>query len=80
MAEEKKEPKFIRGKSPPAAKEATKRYQAKAYDDIRLRMKKGDKAALQEIAAKHNYSMNSFILEAIYRFIDELEGKSEETE
>ena len=56
------EPKYIRGKYTPAAKDATKRYQAKAYDDVRLRFKKGDKAKVQEIAANHGFSMNSFIL------------------
>ena len=70
------EPKYIRGKYTPAAKDATKRYQAKAYDDIRLRFKKGDKAKVQEIAANHGFSMNSFILEAIDRFIYELEENS----
>lgn len=76
---ENNEPKYIRGKYTAAAKESTKRYQAKAYDDIRLRMKKGEKAIVQEIAAKHNYSMNSFIVEAIFRFAEELEKQAEES-
>lgn len=76
---ENNEPKYIRGKYTAAAKESTKRYQAKAYDDIRLRMKKGEKAIIQEIAAKHNYSMNSFIVEAIFRFAEELEKQAEES-
>lgn len=74
------EPKYIRGKYTAAAKESTKRYQAKAYDDIRLRLKKGEKAIVQEIAAKHNYSMNSFIVEAIYRFAEELEKQASEAD
>lgn len=73
---ENNEPKYIRGKYTAAAKESTKRYQAKAYDDIRLRLKKGEKAIVQEIAAKHNYSMNSFIVEAIFRFAEELEEQA----
>ncbi len=76
---ENNEPKYIRGKYTAAAKESTKRYQAKAYDDIRLRLKKGEKAIVQEIAAKHNYSMNSFIVEAIFRFAEELEKQAEES-
>ena len=74
---EKKEPKYIRGKYTKAAKEATKRYQAKAYDEIKFRVHKGEKAKLQELAADNGYSLNSFITEAVERFSEYLEYEEE---
>jgi len=73
MDNEKKEPKYIRGKYTPAAKEATKRYQAKAYDEIKVRVPKGVKANLQEFAAEHNTSLNALFTEAVYKLIYEME-------
>ena len=73
MDKEKKEPKYIRGKYTPAAKEATKRYQAKAYDEIKVRVPKGQKANLQEFAAEHNTSLNALFIEAVYKLIGEIE-------
>lgn len=44
---------------------ATEKYNAKAYDEIKLRVKKGEKATLQAIAAEQGMSVNSFITSAI---------------
>lgn len=73
MEEEKKEPRYIRGKYTQAAKEATKRYQAKAYDDIKIRVPKGDKAVLQEFAANHGYSLNALFTDAVYMLMSQIE-------
>ena len=37
------------------------RYNAKAYDDIRLRVPKGDKEKIQAFAEAHGESVNGFI-------------------
>ena len=73
MAEEKKEPRYIRGKYTQAQKEANMRYNAKAYDEIKLRVPKGEKDKLQEFSAEHNTSLNALFTEAVYKFIYELE-------
>ena len=73
MAEEKKEPRYIRGKYTQAQKEANMRYNAKAYDEIKLRVPKGEKANLQEFAAEHHTSLNALFIEAVYKLIGEIE-------
>ena len=73
MEKEKKEPRYIRGKYTQAQKEATMRYLAKAYDEIKIRVPKGEKALLQEFAIRHNTSLNSLFTEAVYRLIGEVE-------
>lgn len=77
---EKKDPKYIRGKYTEAQNESTKKWQKKAYDDHRLRLKKGQKAILQEIAAAHNMSLNGFIVAAIYNYVEQLEKEYEESQ
>ena len=73
MKKEKKEPRYIRGKYTQAQKEATKRYLAKAYDEIKIRVPKGEKAFLQDFAARHNTSLNGLFTEAVYKLIGEVE-------
>ena len=46
------------GRTSSAVKE---RYNAKAYDDIRLRVPKGDKEKIQAFANEQGYTLNSFI-------------------
>lgn len=41
--------------------QAKDRYNAKAYDDIRLRVPKGQKEAIQAFAEKNGESLNKFI-------------------
>lgn len=48
-----------------AQQKATTKYNAKAYDRIELRVKKGEKAELQRVAAVLGYSLNEFINLAI---------------
>ena len=45
-----------------AQKKATAKYQAKAYDDIRLRVKKGQKAVIQAHAQAKGLSLNAYIV------------------
>ncbi len=48
-----------------AQKEATARYNKKAYDWISLFVKKGQKEAIREFAASQGKSLNRFICDAI---------------
>lgn len=75
--EKNKEPRYIRGKYTPAAKEATKRYQKSAYDDIKVRVPKGRRAELQEIAAKNGISLNYMFVLAVNEFISKLSEKQD---
>lgn len=56
----------------PSQKAATARYNAKAYDEIKLRVKKGMKPLIQELAAQMGMtSVNSLICYAIDRIAEE---------
>ncbi len=48
------------------------RYNAKNYEEIKLRVKKGEKATLQAIATEHGISVNSFITTAIEHYLLEI--------
>lgn len=50
------------GKTSSAVKD---RYNAKAYDDIKLRVPKGDKATIKAHADSMSESVNAFIFRAI---------------
>ena len=49
-----------------AQKRADKKYKAKAYDDIRLRVLKGNKELLQAYCNDNGLSVNGFINTLIY--------------
>lgn len=53
-----------------AAKKATAKYQAKAYDDIRLRVKKGQKELIQAHAQSKGLSLNAYIVSLIEKDMD----------
>ena len=55
------------GKTSNAVKD---RYNAKAYDDIRLRVPKGEKEKIQAFAEAHGESLNGFL----NRLIEEAMG------
>lgn len=80
VMDEKKEPKYIRGKYSQGQKEATAKYNAKTYDEIKVRVKKGNKEGLKTIAAMFDMSLNNFILNAIDFYIDELEKQASEAD
>ena len=44
-----------------ARRKANERYNAKAYDEIKVRVPKGHKAELQAHAEQRNESLNGFI-------------------
>jgi uncharacterized protein (DUF1778 family) len=48
-----------------ASTKATDKYNSKAYEDIRLRVKTGQKAIIEAYAKEHNQSTQGFITEAI---------------
>ena len=48
-----------------AQKEATARYNKKAYDRIEIKVKKGRKQEIADFAAKQNMSVTQFIVKAI---------------
>jgi len=48
-----------------AQKEATARYNKKAYDRIEIKVKKGRKQAIVEYAANQKKSVNQFVVELI---------------
>lgn len=54
-----------------AQKEATARYNRKAYDRIEIKVKKGRKAHITAYAAKQNKSVNQFITELIDKAMEE---------
>lgn len=54
-----------------AQKEATARYNKKAYDKICLVVKKGKRQVISDFAKARGKSMNGFINEAIDRAMEE---------
>ena len=55
-----------------AQKEATARYNKKAYDRIDLIVKKGQREVLKELAASEGKSLNRFILDAVEAEIERI--------
>ena len=53
--------------------EGNKRYLASKVDEIKLRVPKGRKAELQEIAQQSGDSLNAFIIKAIDAYINRAE-------
>jgi uncharacterized protein (DUF1778 family) len=48
-----------------AATRAKDKYNAKTYEDIRIRVKNGEKAPIENAATGAGMSINAFILEAV---------------
>ena len=53
-----------------ARRKANERYNAKAYDEIKVRVPKGHKAELQAHTEQRNESLNGFINRAIDTQVD----------
>ncbi len=49
-----------------ARKRANEKYNAKAYDEIKIRVYKGEKDKIKLYAQEHGESLNAFINRAIY--------------
>ncbi len=56
-----------------AQREATARYNKKAYDRINVVVPKGQRQKIAEFAARQGKSMNRFILDAIAREMEQTE-------
>lgn len=54
-----------------AQKEATARYNKKAYDRIEIKVKKGRKQEIAACAAAQNKSVTQFIVDAIDKAMEE---------
>ena len=48
-----------------AQKRATAKYHAKTYDEIKLRVKKGEKEIITQQAKKKGLSVNSYVIQLI---------------
>lgn len=62
------------GKTSSAVKD---RYNAKAYDEIKLRVEKGQKEVIKAHAETHGESVNGFINRAIAEAMDQDQAKSD---
>lgn len=56
-----------------AQKEATARYNKKAYDRINVIVKKGQRQLIKDFAAAQGKSLNRFILDAIEKEMNKTE-------
>lgn len=54
-----------------AQKEAKKKYEAKAYDMLGVRVKKGERDRIKAFAEEQGKSLNGFCKEAIYSAMGE---------
>lgn len=54
-----------------AQKKATAKYHAKAYDEIKLRVKKGEKEQISDHAQSKGLSVNSYIVGLIKKDIEQ---------
>lgn len=54
-----------------AQKKATAKYHAKAYDEIKLRVKKGEKERISDHAQSKGLSVNSYIVGLIKKDIEQ---------
>ena len=54
---------------------ATAKYNAKTYEEIKLRVKKGEKATLQAIAKEQGISVNALITAALDSYINDIKGE-----
>lgn len=62
-----------------ASGQAVNRYSKKAYDDVRVRVKKGQKELIQKRAEELNKSVNSYIVDLIEEDMkDSISSRDEE--
>lgn len=62
-----------------ARRRANEKYNAKAYDEIKVRVSKGHKEKLKEYAEDHGESLNGFINRAIEETIERDAAEKEDT-
>ena len=56
---------------------ASKKYHER-FDDIKVRVPKGERKRWQEFAAAHGLSLNFLIIQSVLRFMHEVEKKEKE--
>ncbi len=66
----KKDPKFIRGIYTDAQNKLTQRYIKDNYDEIKVRVYKGERSYYAEYAKKMKTSMNRFCIDAMNFYIE----------
>lgn len=60
--------------------DANNRYVKKAYDDVRVRVKKGERERIQEFAESQGMSLNGLINKLIYQAMGEEFNENSEQE
>ena len=63
-----------------AQMKAVQRYETENYDKILLRVKKGERDAIQDAAERAGKSMNRFIIDAVMEAVKPLEEAETEKE
>lgn len=63
-----------------ANKRAVAKYSAKTYDDVRLRVKKGQREAIKTYAESKGYSLNGYLVHLIEQDMGEKLGSSPSSE
>ena len=76
MPPKKENPLYIRGKYTVGQKISTTKYNNAHYDNITLRVQRGQKARLQKIAAELNTSVNALIFESILAHLYKTDRKA----
>ena len=61
-----------------AQMKAVQRYETENYDKILLRVRKGERDAIQDAAERAGKSMNRFIVDAVLEAVKPLEGAETE--
>ena len=63
-----------------AGNKAVQRYNKKAYDDLRIRVKKGEAEKIKQHAEKQGESLNAFVNRAIDETIERDNGEQLEND
>ncbi len=66
-----KPPKFVHGKYTKASSELSTKYCKEHYDDIKLRVPKGERQRYSEYAKRCQMSLNRFFIQAADKYIEE---------
>lgn len=56
---------------------ANNKWNAKAYDDLKVRVQKGQRQVIKDFAERHGYSVNGFILEAVQEKMERMKQEEE---
>lgn len=76
MPPKKENPRYVRGRYTEGSKESVDKYVASHYDQVLVRMPKGQLAKLREFAKKHNISVNGMYNTALKRYINKIDKEA----